>query len=296
MSNARPRKTYTRANFRVPAASADEAAGMLVASGALGCAVAGMSRPGQQASPIVTLEAYFDRVSATGLRRISEALTRAGMLAEANRNGFVRRISDPGWSTIWMKRFGPFHLGRRFLIAPPWSRLEEKDRIRIVINAAQGFGTGHHPTTAGAMRAIERLCSKRRFRSALDVGAGSGILSIAIGKLGVPRVMGIDIDRAALANARENAKLNSLKTGVEFPHRSIGSIHKQFDLIVANILSTTLVELAPLLKRALARDGRLVLGGMLASEAEGVLPHYRPELRCVRISEFRKWTTAVLAR
>src|SRR5229473_3275715 len=152
---AATRISYTRATFRTPAHLADEAAGILVAGGALGCAVAGMKLPRAREDKTVALEAYFDTISASDLSRLKLSLEQAGMLADVGVDGSARRIVDPGWSTLWMKRFGPFRVGRRFLIVPPWHRAIERSRMTIMIEPAQAFGTGHHPTTAGALRAIE---------------------------------------------------------------------------------------------------------------------------------------------
>src|SRR3984957_19471804 len=116
------RRSYTRAIFRTHAHLADEAAGILVAGGAIGCAVAGMKLPRAREQKTVALEAYFDRISASELSRLKLTLEQAGMLADGAVDGSARRIVDPGWSTLWMKRFGPFRVGRRILIVAPWKR------------------------------------------------------------------------------------------------------------------------------------------------------------------------------
>ncbi|MFZ0244126.1 MAG: 50S ribosomal protein L11 methyltransferase, partial [Candidatus Binatus sp.] len=129
-----------------------------MAGGAIGCAVAGMKLPRAREDKTVALEAYFDRISAAELSRLKLMMEQAGMLADAARdstghgarNGIVRRVVDPGWATLWMKRFGPFRVGRRMLIVPPWKRENERGRTTIVVQPARAFGTGHHPTTAGA--------------------------------------------------------------------------------------------------------------------------------------------------
>ncbi len=321
------RQTYTRAIFRTPSHLADEAAGILVAGGAIGCAVAGMKSPRAREDKTVALEAYFDEISTARLSRLKLTLEKAGMLADAAhespararqrsaalilgagvtpthgaRNGSVSRIVDPGWSTLWMKRFGPFRVGRRILIVPPWKREHEPGRTTIVIQPAQAFGTGHHPTTAGALRAIESLIGARAPNSILDAGTGSGVLAIAAALLGTRsglkrEIVAIDIDPAALENARANAHLNGVEKSIRFSSVPISSIHRRFDLIAANILSQTLIELAPHLKRILAPGGRLVLGGFLADEADEVLAHYRSPLRCLSRKTHRGWTTAVIAR
>src|SRR5258708_2228432 len=178
---------YTRATFRTPAHLADQAAGILVAGGALGCEGAGMSLPGDRPekykNQFVSLEAYFTRISAAQLERLRLVMHDAGLLVGDARDGAVRRIVDPGWSTLWMKRFGPFRVGKSFLIVPPWRREAERGRIAIVIQPAQAFGTGHHPTTAGALRALETLMRTHRPARVLDAGTGSGVLAIAVASM-----------------------------------------------------------------------------------------------------------------
>ncbi|HEY9158852.1 50S ribosomal protein L11 methyltransferase [Candidatus Binatus sp.] len=299
------RQTYTRAIFRTHAHLADEAAGILVAGGALGCAVAGMKLPRAREDKTVALEAYFDAISTAELSRLKLTLEKAGMLADPARdstgNGSVRRIVDPGWSTLWMKRFGPFRVGRRILIVPPWKRENQRGRTTIVVQPARAFGTGHHPTTAGALRAIESLVGARAPKSILDAGTGSGVLAIAAAMLGMRdgvecEIIAIDTDPTALENARLNARLNGVEKSIRFSSVPLASIHRHFDLIAANILSHTLIELAPHLKRLVAPGGRLVLGGFLADEASEVLNHYRSPLRCLSRKTHRGWTTAVMAR
>ncbi|MGH7813888.1 MAG: 50S ribosomal protein L11 methyltransferase [Candidatus Binataceae bacterium] len=289
------KQTYTRAIFRTPAAASDDAAGILIAGGALGCAVAGMSRPGAAAKSVVTLEAWFDRVSPARLAHLKSSLNRAGMLADCASGG-ARRIADPGWSTIWMNRFAPFRIGRHFLIVPPWRRATEAGRVTLTIQPGQAFGTGHHATTAGAMRAIEESIDRKLPRAALDVGTGSGILAIAMALLGVREVTAIDIDPIALDNARTNAELCGVDGQIRFSSVPLQSIRRRFDLVAANILSSTLIELAPRFARLVAPGGTLVLGGILAREAREVMRHYRSGFRTVRRATWRGWTTLVLMR
>ncbi|MFZ2064028.1 MAG: 50S ribosomal protein L11 methyltransferase [Candidatus Binatus sp.] len=292
------RRSYTRAIFRTHAHLADEAAGILVAAGAIGCAVAGMKLPRAREQKTVALEAYFDAISANELSRLKLSLEQAGMLADGAAVEGARRIVDPGWSTLWMKRFGPFRVGRRILIVPPWKRVSEPGRTTIVVQPAQAFGTGHHPTTAGALRALESIVIAHAPKSVLDAGTGSGVLAIAAALLGhrAAEMVAIDIDPTALENARANARLNAVEKSIRFSPVPLASIHRHFDLIVANILSGTLIELAPHLKRIVAPGGRLILGGFLADEADEVLSHYRSPLRCLSRKTHRGWTTLVMAR
>lgn len=291
----RSKLSYTKAVFHTPAHLADEAAGILVAGGALGCAIAGMTMPRARAKKIVALEAYFNAISNDDLARLRQTMTRAGMLVNGSRDRGARRIVDPGWSTLWMKRFGPFRIGRRLLIVPPWKREPQPGRVTIVIQPAQAFGTGHHPTTAGVLRALERRVLATVPHAMLDVGTGSGVLAIAAAMLGARDVMATDIDPIALENAHENARLNRIEKSIRFSSVPLNSIRRRFDLITANILRETLIELAPQLKRLLAPDGKLILGGLLVDDAQPLLLHYRPQLRCVRRRTHRGWTMLELA-
>jgi ribosomal protein L11 methyltransferase len=257
-----------------------------------------MKLPRAREDKTVALEAYFDAISASDLSRLKLSLEQAGMLADGSVDGSARRIVDPGWSTLWMKRFGPFRVGRRILIVPPWRRQNERGRTTIVVQPARAFGTGHHPTTAGALRALETIVGAHAPRSILDAGTGSGILAIAAALIGKRNgdIIAIDIDPTALENARANARLNGVEKSIRFSSVPLTSIHRHFDLIVANILSGTLVEVAPHLKKLVAPGGRLVLGGFLADEADEVLRHFRSPLRCLSRKTHRGWTTLVMAR
>ncbi|MGC1676869.1 MAG: 50S ribosomal protein L11 methyltransferase [Candidatus Binataceae bacterium] len=290
-------RSYIKATFRTPAAMADEAAGFLVANGALGCAVAEMARPNQRPRAVVTLEAFFTRLATRELARLRLAMRQAGMLAAGERSTAPRRIIDPGWATMWQHRFRPFRIGRTFLIVPPWKHKSEPRRMSIVIKPARAFGTGHHPSTAGALRAIEEIVAARgAIRSALDVGTGSGLLAIALRMHGAARVVAIDIDADALENARDNADLNGAGRAIRFSAIPLHSVRGRFDLVIANILAGVLIQMAPDLVRRLAPRGDLVLGGILASESRGVIGAYRKLVRPVSEMRSRGWATLRFAR
>ncbi|MGA7763708.1 MAG: 50S ribosomal protein L11 methyltransferase [Candidatus Binataceae bacterium] len=291
----RAARKYVQVAFEIPAAMVDDAAGMLVAEGAMGCAVGGDHRSAHRHATL-ELQAYFDRLGRSRLAAIRRAMTAAGMLARPDRTLRCQPIEDPGWATAWMDRFEPLRVGRHLLIVPPWNSNVGTRRLRLVINPGQAFGTGHHPTTYGALATIEKLCAAQHFEQALDVGTGSGVLAIAMRLMGVARVTAIDIDALAIHNARENAALNSLAGKIRFATAPLARLRPRFDLITANILSSTLIAMATTLTRLLARRGRLVLGGILNREAAAVLRSYGPPLRCLVVRRDRGWSTLVLAR
>ncbi|HTY56006.1 MAG TPA: 50S ribosomal protein L11 methyltransferase, partial [Candidatus Binataceae bacterium] len=207
-------KSFLCAEFDVLAALADEAAGILVANGALGCTVKAPFTPRAQRSVSVCVQAFFDRLTPAQLALIRSKLAAAGMLSNRPSALSASRIVDPGWATQWKERFTPLRIGKRLLIVPPWSQSEVRGRMRLIIEPAQAFGTGHHPTTRGVLTMLEAECIKRRFHSALDVGTGSGVLAIAMKLLGIEDVIGIDNDAVALESARHNAQLNHLDRGI----------------------------------------------------------------------------------
>ena len=290
-------RTYVRLQFDLPAAAADEAAAILVANRALGCEVSKIRppHPAPARTPRrVRLKAYFDRLDDAGLKRVRRALESAAMITATTRLQ-TESLVDPGWATMWMTRFEPFAVGR-FLIVPPWKHAQRAEHIRLVIQPGQGFGTGHHGSTYGVLRLLDDLYQKRPFARALDVGTGSGILAIAMRLLGIREITAIDIDPVALENARENAELNHVSEQVRFSLVPISSLRGRFDLITANLLSSTVIEMAPRLLRRLAPEGRLIVAGILAREADSVLAAYRPDLRCIDRRTDRGWAALVLAR
>jgi ribosomal protein L11 methyltransferase len=290
-----PGRNYVCVGFETPAAMVDDAAALLIAQGALGCAVDGDHRSAHRRAT-ERLQAYFERLSQPRLAAIRRAMAAAGMLAQSSRTPHRQLIADPGWATAWMDRFEPLRIGRRLLIVPPWNSKVVTRRLKLVINPGQAFGTGHHATTHGAIVTIEKLCATRPFEHALDVGTGSGVLAIAMRLMGVARVDAIDVDPVALENARENAILNSLDSKIRFTTTPLARLRRRFDLITANILSSTLIGMASALTRLLADGGRLILGGILNREAAAVLGAYRPGLRSLGVRRDRGWTTLVLTR
>ena len=294
-------RTYTRVIFEAPPATADDAAAILVAHGALGCELVRPSTPAHRDMTTrarqrdIRIVAWFDRTTPGAIARLTRILSAASMISKAPLDGSPPdQLEDPGWATMWRKRFAPLPIGDRFLIVPPWRRPTDRDRIPIVIRPGQAFGTGHHPSTAGTLALVEAVCARGNIARALDVGAGSGILSIAMRKLGVPEVVAIDIDPTALANARENAELNRINHGLRISAVPLSSIRGRFDLIVANILSSVIIAMAPRLKTRLRPGGRLILAGILAREARAVTAAFRPELRRLRSRTDGAWTALLL--
>ena len=183
-------------------------------------------------------------------------------------------IPDQDWGENWKRFFKPVQVTSTFVVKPPWSRIRlKKNQIPIDINPGMAFGTGAHATTKLCMKALERSF-RRKGLSVLDVGTGSGILSIAAARLGAGEVWGLDIDGAAVENARENVKRNSVFNIVKIRKGRIGEIQERFDVVVTNIDLKNLKRMRWPLIHHLKSQGFLILSGILEEEGERLRQHY----------------------
>lgn len=180
-------------------------------------------------------------------------------------------VADRDWNAVWKTHYKPVRVGERLVIVPAWEQpaLAPGD-VPILVDPGQAFGTGMHPSTQLCLAAIERYVGPGA--RVLDVGCGSGILSIAAVKLGAARADGCDPDADAVAATRDNAQANGVSAHV---FTSLGSFEqvgeKKYDLVVANILTNVLVKLlVDGLGATVAPDGKLVLSGILAEQAGAV--------------------------
>jgi len=166
------------------------------------------------------------------------------------------------------------------------------DSIRLVDSPA--FGTGHHPTTALCIGALEEILSMNVPASMLDVGTGSGILALAALKLGVPRVVGLDNDADALKTAAQNARLNNVEDSLQLVCGTPDQVSGVWPLVIANVLAAPLIEMAPPLIRRVAPGGSLILSGIPSSlESEVAGPYLRFGMRVIRSETRSGWTMLV---
>jgi len=145
------------------------------------------------------------------------------------------KIFDKTGSDNWIKFLSPVDVGSQFVVIPPWH--SENKKNEIIINPSLAFGTGHHETTRSCLELLNRINSRLDFRinSVLDIGTGSGILSIFSSKVFQCEVVGLDIDVNAIDQACKNLELNSTDVNIRFELNEFESIEGCFDLIIANI-------------------------------------------------------------
>ncbi len=201
----------------------------------------------------------------------------------------TRRHDDDAWRTGWRAFFQPAVLSPRIGVHPPWAPPPDVE-APVEIDPGMAFGTGSHDTTRGVARALDGLLAARPGAAVLDVGCGSGVLSIAAARLG-HRAVGVEIDPVALKNAARNVAANGVE--VELVCGSAADIEGRYPVVVANILATILVEIAPDVRARCGAD--LILSGVLEGQVDGVLDAYAP-LRLVERRMEGEWAVLHLRR
>lgn len=178
-------------------------------------------------------------------------------------------VADQDWVRATQSQFDPIAAAPGLWIVPSWHEPPDPAAINLRLDPGQAFGTGSHPTTR---LCLQWLAAHRPAGSVLDYGCGSGILAIAARLLGAAHVVGVDLDPAAVATARDNAQANGVDARFGLPE--LAEAQGQFDVVVANILTRPLIMLAPLLLARLRPGGHLVLSGILDRQAEEVIQAY----------------------
>lgn len=183
-----------------------------------------------------------------------------------------RELDEQEWQDSWKEHFDVLHVGRRLVVCPTWKEYQAT-AADIVLNLDPGmaFGTGHHPTTRACLEMLEEQVKPGT--KVLDVGCGSGILSIAAAKLGASGVVGLEIDPVSVRVARSTVRLNGVGHGVRIvrgtlPHPDVTA--RGYSLVVANISARVVSELAGDIVKAVADGGTLIVSGVIAGNRAGV--------------------------
>ncbi len=173
------------------------------------------------------------------------------------------------WNLAWKEYFLPLPVGQSFVVCPPWLQHEvPNNKTALVIEPGQGFGTGYHPSTVLALETLEYcvLQSELSVSSLLDVGIGSGILSLAAGHLGVKHLHGIDIDLPSVVEVQRNWELNNLSAPIQVIAGSANCLNRQYDLVVSNMLLHELLSVKEDLARLVHSSGRVICSGFLEQQ------------------------------
>jgi ribosomal protein L11 methyltransferase len=175
----------------------------------------------------------------------------------------LESVEEQNWVALTQSQFNPISISDKLWIVPSWHNIPNPNAINIVLDPGLAFGTGSHPTTYLCLEWLIHEVNENN--CVLDYGCGSGILSIAAKKCGAKEVVGVDIDPQAIISSVHNAKVNYVD--VKF-YNSDSSVNFEADIVVANILSSALLILAPIIAKACKPQGKIALSGILKEQVD----------------------------
>ena len=217
------------------------------------------------------IKLYLEDTDKTGMERLEKAV------AELKLPMTVAPLAEVDWEESWKDNYPPQEVGERIVVLPYWLADEETDRLKVILDPGLTFGTGAHPSTQMVMEKMEEVV-KPGFRC-LDLGSGSGILSIAALRLGAASAIGIDIDPKAEDIARENAAYNGFHapeftalTGNVTEDKALMAqlAAAEYDLVLVNIVADVIIGLSPVLPNFLTEKSTLICSGILDVRLEEV--------------------------
>ncbi|HLF05417.1 MAG TPA: 50S ribosomal protein L11 methyltransferase [Dehalococcoidia bacterium] len=235
----------------------------------------------------VLLRTYLQDSSRYRLARIEVGVKLASLLQPLGELTLRPLSQDEDWQNAWKAHFSLLRVGDRLVIKPSWIEYQAKPGdVVIELDPGLAFGTGYHPTTYTCLAALETLVQPGM--AVLDLGTGSGILTIAAVKLGAAQVTAVDIDTQAVRAARQNFRRTGILNQVSLikgslPHPQV--LPQQFDLALANISARGVRERAPAILPALKLGGKLIASGIIQEQ----YPEVRPTLEELGFSPIEEW-------
>lgn len=259
----------------------------------------------------ITVRAYLEMDDQIEEKRqkLEESLYYLGMIQPLPAATY-KQVADQNWMEAWKQHYKPILIGKRLVIVPAWMESPDPNRVAIKIDPGMAFGTGTHPTTQLCLELMEPFFDHgpstidNHPSSVIDVGCGSGILSIAALKLGAEQALGVDIDAGSVKNARENADMN--KVGDEFI-LGMGSVDEirngQFafgkaPLVLANILAPVIVRLFDAgLADLIEANGAIILSGILQEQEERVVEAAQAQgLQMIERRQIGDWVALTMSQ
>jgi ribosomal protein L11 methyltransferase len=253
----------------------------------------------------ITVRAYLeinDQIEETR-HKLEESLYYLGRIQPLPAASY-KEIADQNWMESWKQHYKPILVGERLVIVPAWMESPDPNRIAIKIDPGMAFGTGTHPTTQLCLELMEKEFRDRDPSSVIDVGCGSGILSIAALKLGARSALGVDIDAGSIANARENANANqignelTLEVGSVQEIRQVQFAFRKAPLVLANILAPVIVRLFDAgLADLIDENGAIILSGILQEQAQNVIEAAQSKgLQVNELKQMGDWVALTMSR
>lgn len=235
----------------------------------------------------------WDAIRLTGLFPADTDMTPvlAALPAPSRDSARVEILEDKDWEREWMSHYEPMAFGERLWICPSWKTPPDPGAVNLLLDPGLAFGTGTHPTTAMCLEAVDRFAGAQQ--KVVDYGCGSGILGIAALRLGASRLLAVDNDPQALVASADNAERNGIDPRfieVALPDDYDKQAWKgQSELVLANILAGPLAELAEPITDLMAPGARLVLAGLLDTQADELIATYAPQLPLTVFAQRDEW-------
>ena len=210
----------------------------------------------------------------------------------------ISEIPETDWVSKVKRELSPVEAGRFFVFGDHDSEKLPQDRVGLLIEASMAFGTGHHGTTKGCLLALDSLISKnKRLDNVIDIGCGTAVLAMAVGKVSSSKIIASDVDPVAVEVALANLKANKLQNRIDcleamgFENELIKS-NAPFDLIFANILKPPLIDLAPSIRNYLKSGGHAIVSGILDVQASEIIEVYHQNnLKVLDRIDIGEWVT-----
>ncbi len=227
----------------------------------------------------VIVKGYFNIVNVSSLNSIKASVysklnDMKKFLDIGKGNVSIVEIDDVDFANSWKEYYKPFHISSNIVIKPSWENYMQKDNeIVIELDPGMAFGTGTHETTKMCALFLEKYLKENDF--VIDIGCGSGILSIIAIKLGARSIKALDIDKSALKVAQENCEINSVADSIEFLNCELKDKHfEKSNIIVANIIADVIIGIADILSDYLLPDGLFIASGVIKDRKNDVIEKY----------------------
>ena len=244
------------------------------------------------------IKLYLEDTDKNGMQRLEKAV------ADLQLTMTVAPLAEVDWEESWKDNYPPQEVGEKIVVLPYWRADEETDRVKVILDPGLTFGTGAHPSTQMVMEKMEEIV-RPGFRC-LDLGSGSGILSIAALRLGAQSAVGIDIDPKAEDIARENAAYNGFAspeftalTGNVTEDKDLMDqlAQTEYDLVLVNIVADVIIGLSPVLPEFLTEKSTLICSGILDSRLDDVLAALKKAgLTVTAVKEKEDWRCVTAKR
>jgi len=244
------------------------------------------------------IKLYLEDTDTAGAKRLEETVSRLGLAMK------VQPLAETNWEESWKDNYPPQPIGQKIVILPYWLAGSEGDRLPVILDPGLTFGTGAHPTTQMVVETMEELV--RPGFHCLDLGSGSGILSLTALRLGAETATGIDIDPKAEDIARENAAYNGFAapaftamTGNVTEDKEVmeALAAKEYDLVLVNIVADVIIGLAPVLPNFLTEKSVLICSGILDVRLNDVLAALKAAgLTVTAVKEKEDWRCVTARR